>query len=65
MKIKKANASSIELSKEEVVEMRHQMWTTFSNLTDWFDAWEDFALHQGFPTKEGDSIVCFSEDQKR
>jgi hypothetical protein len=22
-------------------------------------------LHQGFPTKEGDSIVCFSEDQKR
>ena len=65
LKIKKANASSLELSKEEVVEMRRQMWTTFSNLTDWFDAWEDFALRQGFATKEGESTVCFSEDQKR
>jgi hypothetical protein len=47
LKIKKANASLLELSKEEVVEMRRQMWTAFNNLNDWFDSWEAFVLSQG------------------
>ncbi len=28
-----------------------KMLNTLSNLTDWFNAWEDFALRQGFATK--------------
>jgi hypothetical protein len=51
LKIKTANGSLLELSKEEVVEMRCQMWTTFTNLMDWFDAWEAFVVAQGFATK--------------
>lgn len=34
LKIKKANASLLELSKEEAAEMCRQMWSTFTNLSD-------------------------------
>jgi hypothetical protein len=38
----------LDLSKEEVVEMRRQIWTTYTNLNHWFDSWERFIVTYGF-----------------
>jgi hypothetical protein len=69
-KIRVANAALLELSKEEVIELRRQIWTTHTNLNDWFDSWEAFLVSQGFATEitgeDGDGKeVVVSEDQKR
>jgi hypothetical protein len=48
--------------------MRCQMWTTFTNLMDWFDAWKAFVAAQGFATKvdDGESRLeaIFTEEQQ-
>jgi len=68
-KLRKNNASLLDLSKEEVVEMRRLIWTTFSNLSDWYDAWEKFLTTQGFASEiineSGAKEIVFSEEQKR
>jgi hypothetical protein len=43
-KLRDINASVLNLSKQYLVELRRQMWTTFDNLSDWFDAWERYVL---------------------
>ena len=43
------------LQVEQVQELRQQMWMMFSNLNDWFDAWEMFCLDHGF-AEEGDQM---------
>ncbi len=69
-KIKVANAALLELSNEEVIELRRQIWTTHTNLNDWFDSWEVFLVSQGFATEitgedgNGKEVIV-SEDQKR
>jgi len=69
LKLKKANAAVLDLSKEEVVEMRRQIWTTYSNLNDWFNAWEKFLITHGFACEvikeNGEKEITFSEEQKR
>jgi len=41
-KLRDINASVLNLSKQYLVKLRLQMWTTFDNLSDWFDACERF-----------------------
>ena len=43
-KLRDINASVLNLSKQFLVELRRQMWTTFDNLSDWFDAWERYDI---------------------
>ncbi len=64
-----ANAAFLELYTEEVIELQRQIWTTHTNLSDWFDSWEAFLVSQGFATditsEDGDQKeVVVSEDQK-
>jgi hypothetical protein len=55
-------AAIFQLSKEALVELRRQLWTTDANISFWFDAWEKFALAYGFAT-EKDGSVHFSWEQ--
>jgi hypothetical protein len=64
-KIKADNAVDLELSKEQQVELRRQMWTTEVNLKDWFDRWGAFYIEYGFGDDYGTGHVVFSEEQKR
>jgi hypothetical protein len=67
--LRKTNAALLDLSKEEVVEMKRQIWTTFSNLNDWFDAWERFLVTYGFASEiidtDGVKLITFTDNQKR
>ncbi len=67
--MKKANASLLDLSKDEAVEMRRQIWTTNSNLNGWFDAWEKFLIIHGFASEtvkdNGEKEIIFSEEPTR
>ncbi len=69
LKLKKANASLLDLSKDEAVEMRRQIWTTNSNLNGWFDAWEKFLIIHGFASEtvkdNGEKEIIFSEEPTR
>jgi len=58
-------APFIDLDKEALVEMRRQFWTTFSNLSQWYDGWENFLVSKDFATKEADGSVVFTEKQKQ
>jgi hypothetical protein len=62
-KIKAENAVNLELSTEQQVELRRQMWTTEVNLKDWFDWWEAFCIEYGFGDDDDDDTghVVFSE----
>jgi hypothetical protein len=64
-KIKAENAVNLELSKEQQVELRRQMWTTEVNLMDWFDRWEAFGIEYGFGDDDGTGHIVFSEEHKR
>ncbi len=68
-KLRKADAGLLDLSKEEVVEMRRQIWTTYINLNDWFDSWERFLVSHGFAAEitdeSGTKEIIFTDDQKR
>jgi hypothetical protein len=48
LQFRKANAGLLDLSKEEVVEMRRQIQTPCTNLNCWFDSWEIIMVHYGF-----------------
>ena len=50
-KIKARNAAFFDLSKEQMVELRRQQWTTFTNLKYWFLAFRKFCLEFGFSTE--------------
>jgi len=63
-RIKQNNASLFTVSKEMLVEMRRQFWTSYSNLDRWFDDFEMFVLEKGFATKVGDEVI-FSDHMKR
>ena len=59
-KIKKWNAAILQLSKKEKIELRRQMWTTYTNLNDWFDAWQAFVIKYGFATQVSAMLLCFN-----
>lgn len=43
------------------------MWTTYTNLTNWLDSWETFAVTQGFVMKvngESGLGMMFNEKQR-
>jgi hypothetical protein len=50
------------------VEMRRQIWTTYTNLNDWYDSWEKFLVSHGFATEiiheSGTKEIVFTDDQK-
>lgn len=58
-------APFIDLDKEALVEMRRQFWTTISNLSQWYDGWENFLVYKDFATKEADGSLVFTEKQKQ
>jgi hypothetical protein len=58
-------ASNISLDKESLIELRRQIWTTYSNLSTWYDGWEKFVLDRAFASRSEDGSVHFSEVQKR
>ncbi len=65
--IKNGYASLLELLKEEIEKMNHQMWTAYTNLTNWLDSWETFAVTQGFVMKvngEPGLGMMFNEKQR-
>jgi hypothetical protein len=64
-KIKRENAALLDLSKEQVIEMRRLLWTTPENLNNWFDEWGLFCVSKGFATRTDQGEVIFSETQKR
>jgi hypothetical protein len=64
-KIKAANAVVLEISKEQQVELRHQMWMTVRNLELWYDSWESFCTEYGFVIDDGTGHVKFKEEQIR
>jgi hypothetical protein len=43
-KLKAENAICLELSREVQFELRRQMWTTATNLGDWYDHFESFCI---------------------
>jgi hypothetical protein len=64
-KIKAANAVVLELSKEQQVELRRQMWMTARNLELWYDSWESFCVEYCFGIDDGTDHVKFTEEQRR
>ena len=64
-KFKKDHASILDVSKEQVREMRRLIWCTPGNLQDCFDEWEGFVITNGFATRNETGDVIFTEDQKR
>jgi hypothetical protein len=59
-KIKTRNAAFFDLSKEQMVELRRQQWTTYRNLKDWFVAFHNFYVEYGFATEVKILFVLFS-----
>jgi hypothetical protein len=69
-RIKKRFPHMLNMDKELLVELRRQMWTTFDNLNEWFDAWKAFCIDCGFALNDGppegfEGEIYFSEEQKR
>jgi hypothetical protein len=58
-------SSYISLDSESLIELRRQIWTTYGNLTTWFDGWESFMVNKGFATRENDGNIIFSPSQMR
>jgi hypothetical protein len=59
-KMKVANEALLELFRKEVIGLQRQIWTTHTNLNDWFDSWVAFLVSQGFATE----ITNEAENQK-
>jgi hypothetical protein len=59
-KIKTRNAAFFDLSKEQMVELRRQLWTTYRNLKDWFVAFRNFCVEYRFATEVKILFVLFS-----
>ncbi|MGH7954904.1 MAG: hypothetical protein ACREOZ_02970, partial [Gloeomargaritales cyanobacterium] len=70
-KVQKDYSDVFEISKEQAIELRRQLWTTFDNLNDWFDAWEKHCVQLGFASEkhpyddEFEGGVYFPEEQKK
>jgi hypothetical protein len=64
-KIKAENATCLELSREVQVDLRRQMWTTATNLGEWYDQFESFCIEYSFGDDGGGGKVVFTDDQKR
>jgi hypothetical protein len=66
--MQKPNAGLLDLSKEEVVKMRRQIWTNYTNLNDYGDSLEKFLVTYGFAVKiiheSSTKEISFSDDQK-
>lgn len=60
--LKKGNVALLGLSKEKVI------WTSFSHLNVWYDAWENFLTTYGFASEitheSGEKEVLFTQQQK-
>jgi hypothetical protein len=54
-------ASNISLDKESLIELRRQIWTTYSNLSTWYNGWEKFVLDRAFASRSEDGSVHFAE----
>jgi hypothetical protein len=56
----------LNVSKEVVGELHRQVWTTYDNLEQWFDSWENTLVTLGFAFKDADKgDILISEEQKR
>lgn len=64
-RIKERNADLFDVSKEMLIELRRQNWTTFSHLEKWYNGFETFCLSLGFAYKVGDEVVFTDASKKR
>jgi hypothetical protein len=64
-KLKAENVICLELSRNVQVELRRQMWKTYTNLGDWYDQLESFCIEYVFGENDGDGKVVVTEDQER
>lgn len=55
-RVQRKLAAFLQLDKESIVEMRRQFWTTYPNLSLWYDGWEEFVVAKGFALKLGDEV---------
>jgi hypothetical protein len=58
-KIKAQNSAFFDLSKEQMVELRRQQWTSYTTLKDWFVAFHAFCLEFGFATEVKFCFILF------
>ena len=56
-------SSYISLDSESLIELRRQIWTTYDNLTTWFDGWEAFMVTKRFAIRGEDGSITFSQSQ--
>jgi hypothetical protein len=56
---------SFNLSIVRAVEESRLLWTTYDNLSLWFEEWERFVIEFGFGTFTSDNKVSFSLEQRR
>jgi predicted transglutaminase-like cysteine proteinase len=71
-KLRKETADEFSIGKKNVLEHRRQQWTTYSNLSLWFDQWEITLIELGFGRKKEaadgkdiDGSVFFFKGQRR
>jgi hypothetical protein len=60
-KLKAENAICLELSREVQVELWRQIWTTATNLGDWYAHFESFCIEYGFGNNGGCGKVGFTD----
>ena len=58
-----ATANNLDVSMMSVAEDRRVRWTTFTNISSWFDNWEFYLVELGFATRDAIEKVTISPEQ--
>ena len=58
-----ATAKDLDASTMHIAEDRRVRWTTFANVTSWFDNWEFDLVELGFATRGADGKVIIPPEQ--
>jgi hypothetical protein len=57
------SATNLGAQKADMAEDRRIGWTTYENLSLWFDNWENELLDQGFAHRNPDNQICIPPDR--
>jgi hypothetical protein len=58
-----ATAKDLDASTLQIAEDLQVCWTTFANISIWFDNWEFYLVELGFATKDANGKVTISPEQ--
>ena len=47
-KLRKETANELDVANKNVVEQRRVLWTTYNNISIWYDSWQDTLVELGF-----------------